>query len=401
MLHIEREILWRFSATCFGMAMPSMLFGRTLLFAFIILGAISGLLATKGHSLRASINLLLQSKLIWILGALMTSFAISSATSLTPEASWDKFGQLGIVAIVAFSVFLTLREMTGKHLEVLFKSLAISTAVCSVIALTDALSGYDRLGIFIHGDWFDTPYRLNFYTGALAVILPFLWARMITKRNEQEPFAKIVFIPFMALTFIAMIVAGGRIGWAGALVAVTAFVFIATRRHNLTFNVKQGAATLLVALIGLGGYVASHGIAFFLERMDLNSSPRGFGGGRGEIWSIAWENSFQNPIFGIGVNGFRHLPETSDLHPHSAPLQLLLETGFVGLALSLILVLYILKTFWGYAQNSLYGTAALSSFLAFLTVSLANTSIFNIWWLAFFVMITLIGWRAGWSTQRG
>lgn len=400
MLHTEKEILWRLSAACLGMALPAMIFGRTVMFVLIIIGALSGILATKGNSLRASIHLWLDSKLLWILGAILIAFGISAFTSLTPEASLDKYGQIWIVALVALAVFLSLREMSGKHLELLFKSLAITTAVCSVVALTDALSGYDRLGIFLHGDWFDTPYRLNFYAGALAVILPFIWARMITKNKEREPFAKMVFAPLLALTLLALIVSGGRIGWAGGLVALASFVWLAKTRHDMPFGLKQLLVTALTLLAGVGGYVLAHGLEFFTQRMDLDAGQRGFGGGRGDIWQLSLQHSFDQPIFGIGIQGFRYLPNNTDFHPHSAPLQLLLETGFVGLTLAAILVFYILKTFWGYAQHNLYGVAAFSSFLAFCTVSLANTSIFNIWWLAFFVVSTLIGWRAGWATKR-
>jgi len=400
MLLAEKQILWRISALCLGAAMPAMLFERTTLFVLVILGALAGILATKGSSLRATAGLLKQNPFVWLILAIMASFGVSSALGINAAESLDKYGQLWIVLLAGLGVFIALREMPGRHVEGMMTSMTVTTVICCVIVLVDALSGNDRLGVFLHNNWFDTPYRLNFYTGALTVVLPFVWARMLMKRREGEPLAKMMFLPVLMLTLIALVVSGARIGWAGALVALSVFIAFIKWRHDVVFGIKHALLTGLTLAIGFAGYIVSHGLSFFNQRIDLDAGPRGFGGGRGEIWQVAWAHSFDNPIFGIGLQGFRYLPEKVDFHPHSAPLQLLLETGLLGLGLVGVLAFLIMRAFYNYAKHTLYGAAALASFCGFCVVSLANTSIFNIWWVTFFVLLSLIGWRTGWASAR-
>lgn len=400
MLLAEKQILWRISAMCLGAAMPAMLFERTTLFVLIILGAISGILATKGSSLRKTFNLLKQSRLVWLILAIMASFAVSSVFGINQAEALDKYAQLWIVLIVAGGVFVALREMPGRHVEGMMTSMTITTVICCIIMLVDALTGNDRLGLFLHNDWYQTPYRLNFYTGALSVILPFIWARMLMKQREGEPLAKMLFVPVLMLTLFAFVVSGARIGWGGGILALIVFIALVKWRHDVAFGIKHAALTLFTLLAGFGGYIYSHGMEFFHHRIDLNAGTRGFGGGRGEIWQLSWQHSFDNPLFGIGLQGFRYLPDRIDLHPHSAPLQLLLETGIIGLGLVGVFAFIVLRTFYNYAQHTLYGAAAVASFCGFSFVSLANTSIFNLWWTAFFALFTLIGWRTGWASPR-
>ena len=114
----------------------------------------------------------------------------------------------------------------------------------------------------------------------------------------------------------------------------------------------------------------------------------------------AWEGFLQYPLFGVGVMNFRNMSHAIDLHPHNWFLQILLEGGIVGMAAFLVLIGLVLWRFYGFAKGNLYGVAALASFIAFLVTGLANTSIFNGWWLTYLIVSAMLGWRAGWGGDQ-
>jgi O-antigen ligase len=78
------------------------------------------------------------------------------------------------------------------------------------------------------------------------------------------------------------------------------------------------------------------------------------GTGRTELWGVAWEMARDNPITGVGLNNFvveskEYVRQPGSLEfveliaerprvAHNIYLQLLAETGFVGLALFLVLL---------------------------------------------------------------
>ena len=116
-------------------------------------------------------------------------------------------------------------------------------------------------------------------------------------------------------------------GIAVAAVAAVAFLSVAT-----VVVVRDGAPWTLV-----GGWVEE-----FRESSGPVSSPdtaylsSGLGGGRYDIWRVAWTLFRENPIVGIGVDNFtvdnvrlrRDLNDSA--YPHSVELRVLAQTGIVG-----------------------------------------------------------------------
>ncbi len=70
----------------------------------------------------------------------------------------------------------------------------------------------------------------------------------------------------------------------------------------------------------------------------------------GQIWHSAWNIAMENPAFGVGLRQFReacpdakygaqdNIPQRCNLHPHNIYLEWLSESGFIGLALFVILI---------------------------------------------------------------
>lgn len=371
-----------------GMALPSMLLGKSVLYVLLLLGITTGLLATKDESLRATMKLLLNSRVTALAVLLMGSLLVGVATGINPAFAVERWAEVAFVLLCAVALFMTFREMPGRHLEMLLKVLAISTVVGSVLALTDALIGDPRLSAALHGkDMALTPYRLHYMSSILAVIAPFVWARLMIKAREGEPFAIRVAAPVSLFIFMVAVVCGGRAGWVGVAAGLVTFLGLISRYHGFVIHKKHWVLGLIVAVLSVGLYAFSFG-GFGVERVLI---------GRGPVWEQAFENIAQAPLFGIGVMNFRNLPGAVDMHPHNWLLQMLLEGGIVSTAIFIALVGLILWRFYGYAKGNIYGVAAMASLIAFLVAGLANTSIFTGWWMCFLIVSAMLGWRAGWG----
>lgn len=398
----DKNMLWRISAVLLGAALPSILVLKPgLMYGLLAVGLLVGLTATKGDSLRGSVRLMLDSWVVVLVVAMLGSFLLSSALAVEPMVSLDKWLDVLLAAAVAGLMFVLLRQMPGVYLEVLLKSLAV-TAFCMMgLALLDVFLNEPRLSMFIHGeDKYVGQYRLNFFSSALAVMLPFVWARLLTKAKEGEPFARKVALPAAAVSLLTLVICGGRAGWVGGMVAVVVFLFMAGRYHKLVVHARHWLSVAAVVAVGLGGYALAYGPHFMLQRlMVVPEGGRGLMSGRMEVWESAIRHLGDSPLFGVGLMGFRHLPGTVDMHPHNWVLQMLLETGVVGTAVFVALMGLLVTTFARFAKGNLYGVAALASLLAFLVAGLANTSIFNMWWVTMFVFTSLLGWRAGWAGE--
>ncbi|MFZ2587909.1 MAG: O-antigen ligase family protein [Alphaproteobacteria bacterium] len=396
----DKHMLWRISAVLLGAALPCILFLKPgLTYGLLAVGLMTGLAATQGESLRGSLRLVLDSWVSVLVVGLLGSLLVSTAMGVNVGYALDKWFQLVFAAGIAVGMFVLLRQMSGAYVEILLKSLAVSTFVMIGVAMLDALLDEPRLAQFLHGaKMATTEYRLNFYSGALAVILPFVWARLLMKAKEGEPFAKKVALPAAALSLLALIVCGGRAGWMGGLVAVVVFMVVAGRYHKMVVHLRHWVAVVAVMVAGFGVYGFAHGWEFLLRRvMVVPEGGRGLMSGRLEVWQSVWNNMGEYVWFGIGPMNYRNLPGVVDMHPHNWVLQMLLEAGVVGTVVFVALVGYLMMTFVRYAKGNLYGVAAVASLCAFLVAGLANTSIFNMWWVTFWVFTSLLGWRAGWA----
>ncbi len=401
MLQEDKQILWRASAVLMGMALPTILIGKGVLYVLLVLGMICGLMATKDESLRATVKLLLNSRTTLAIVALMAALMVGVATGINPRYALEQWGQVALFCLGAAALFMTLREMPGRHVELMLKTLAIATMAACGLALIDALAHEPRLSGALHGvDKALTPYRLNFMSGVLAVILPFVWARLMVKSREGEPFAVRIAPWAAAFGFVVAIACGGRSGWVGLAAGVVVFLLVAGRYHGLVIHKKHWLAGGGLVGLGLAFYTLAAGWEFVWRRISIFGEAgheRGMLSGRGDVWAQAWDGFMSAPLFGVGVMNYRNLPDAIDLHPHNWLLQMLLEGGVVGLALFLVLVGLVAQRFFGYAKGNLYGVAALASFTAYWVTGLGNTSMFNGWWMTFLIVLCMLGWRAGWG----
>ncbi|MEC9290798.1 MAG: O-antigen ligase family protein [Pseudomonadota bacterium] len=401
----EVNTLWRISAICMGAAMPAMLLGKAITSILLILALIFGMMATKDTSIRSSVSMFMSSTLAKVIFALLGAFTLSSLFSIDPNYSLEHTGQMAMVAVGAFFLFVVLREMPSRYTSMVMRTLVMSTLVVMILCILDATLQDERLSSALHGKDFWRPHRLNFMSPILAILLPFMWAWMLKMYRESEVMARYLAIPLVLLGGIAVFLTGGRAGWLAFGLAGVVFLGFASRYHGIVLHKRHWGLGILTAGIGLIGYGYSRGYHILMERIQFWNEPFGVGSGRDQIWSFAIEHMDKNPVTGIGVNAFRKLPVpaegiASNAHPHNFIIQLFLETGALGLIAGLVLWGLVFKQFWHGAKADLYALAGLSSFMAFSLAALFSASIFNATWLVFAIVPALIAYRMGWRTSR-
>ena len=182
-----------------------------------------------------------------------------------------------------------------------------------------------------------------------------------------------------------------RNGWATLALMAIATSWLAVRaggaRLREVATLLAGTATVVALLLGGAFLVDRPGVdgeldqqfSFrFEQRASLatDTTPTGPGrvpDDRATVWPEYWDAFRENPVRGIGLGTGWERPDLQE--PHSLPLQLLAETGFIGMAGFLVLLAIVLG-----AGSGLVGRVALVA--AFLP-AVAQTVVFEpTWWFA-------------------
>jgi putative inorganic carbon (HCO3(-)) transporter len=221
-----------------------------------------------------------------------------------------------------------------------------------------------------------------------------------------------VALGFITLGFVATESRGGVLGLAFALVA--AFLLLRHQRARVL-------AWTLIAAAGLAVYLPFHHDA--LHRLTHFG---GGGSGREDQWTVAWRIFRAHPLFGVGLGNFTVLEPRYTLEPgpmthvaiiaetpdivHNTYLQLLAETGVIGLIVFLIVVAGSLRASWlaakrfdavgredygDLARAVLIGTIGMLAASFFLT----NGNNFELW-ILFALGPAMLTLAKGWHAER-
>ncbi|HUR84044.1 MAG TPA: O-antigen ligase family protein [Solirubrobacteraceae bacterium] len=165
--------------------------------------------------------------------------------------------------------------------------------------------------------------------------------------------------------------AHGRLALAAAIVILAAGFAATASRGGMVAAVVTGLAAialyrgrrLQVALLVVGGLcLAGASLAASPAAWERVTSIDTRGNGRADLWHVAWRMSSEHPVAGVGLDSFRSRAAEYVRRPgslrfvdliaerprvvHNTYLQLLAETGIVGLALFLLVVGACLRAGW-------------------------------------------------------
>lgn len=305
-----------------------------------------------------------------------------------------------IVAIASLRFFLAtitlLIFLNKRHFNLLMKFIAILALFWSADAMLQYFTGTDIIGRASSVD------RLNGIFGhhvKLGPVLAFLLPMVMIGLKRHKPF-----IRWMSVFIIVLVIilSGTRSAWIMAFVTLLAYWFhhVKERRVQLLFKSSVVAILMLISL----WFISPE----FKQRMDRSLSV--FDGTyagvdfalakRLPIWKTSWNMVQHHPINGIGAHAFRKAYPTFassndvwqqegdvGMHAHHWILEILAETGFIGLLL-MTLAIYKLLLFIKTNYNHEYSWAYM---IALLTMFLPITSTYSIFASFWSICIWFVG----------
>ncbi len=255
---------------------------------------------------------------------------ISAIASDHFHASLIKQVQYLIHCLFAYSAWVFLRQH-GKH------SLMVTALVLSFIWIL----------ISIGQRWYslEDPYSFNWVRGTpffnnirhfgfiQIAILPFLYLPLFSSFR----FKKYLTLILLSLFWGSLIWTCSRGTFLSAIIVSLIIPFYLNHRKKELFYLF-GIAFSLGWIIALQFPVESGSLnpyrLLFLNYENGIVSSEQLSSGRTEIWirtlTAMWQH---NPLFGLGANGYLYVSPhiwPDSVHPHSGPVQLLAEFGFIG-----------------------------------------------------------------------
>lgn len=197
--------------------------------------------------------------------------------------------------------------------------------------------------------------------GYLARLFPLLIAVLIYSFNLKKSYTFIILL-ILVFTDVLIFISGERTA-LGLLFLSTVFIIIFLSKYK-----KIRFFTFLVSLI-IMAILAVYNPAIKERNIDYTISQiSGNGSGELKVFSemhhnyliVSWQMFIDNPLFGQGPKMFRilcnddkfkinELNNTCSTHPHNTFIQLLAETGLVGLIIILIVSFTIIQTIYNHS----------------------------------------------------
>jgi O-antigen ligase len=353
--------------------------------------------------------------LLWLWAAYFLAALISSPGAVDPARSWSSTA--AYIRFAPFGIYVCFAVRRASRLNALCLATGTVVALWALDAWVQALTGYSLGG---HAE----AQRISGIFGAgnlklgpvLASLSPFvLWG---AKRHLGR--GGLIFA--MLFLLAPILLAGSRAAWITYGVALLAFFWIEAR-SPLRFAAWILAAGIIVA--------AAMGIAWktsarFDARMDrtvaaLHDNRHALdyaSSGRLDIWRVTAKMITAHPVVGVGVRDFREAypryasPDDHFVteeacgvgegacHPHQIVLEVLGDTGVVGLLLWLAGVVLALRA-WRDAGSEARRRAFPVTVALAVTVFPLNTHLafYSAWWgLLFWWLLAL--WCAALSCDR-
>jgi len=227
-----------------------------------------------------------------------------------------------------------------------------------------------------------------FNRGAVAIAL-IVWPLAAWLWSRRVGWAALAIPVLLGIAAFFMESAAATVGFAAGALAVA--LVVCHRRVGRAATLAAGVVAFVAMPFAV---LAMHGGGWHRAAWLMGSAQH-----RVAIWEFAVERIAERPLLGWGFDASRHIGaafggigETGrnilPLHPHNAPLQLLLELGAVGALLALgVLCLVALRLDTLPARTRECGQAL---FVATLAVGCLAFGLWQNWWLALIVCVGLL-----------
>ncbi len=228
--------------------------------------------------------------------------------------------------------------------------------------------------------WF---YRVNsvFYDpsiyGRFLVVAILAGLAVVLRRRGRDPLWAIAATLVLGITWVGLLPSFSQSSYVALMVGVAVAAIVMWRWRSL---VLLGAAAAVLLLVVAASPQLRHRI-----QGKTSSSLSHITSGRSTLARNGIKLAVHNPVFGVGVGGFKRAyadetglkgREPKAAASHTTPITVAAETGLPGLALLLFLVWVALRTGFGRIGPAFEGTARLAFGLA-LTAILVHCLFYN------------------------
>ena len=220
------------------------------------------------------------------------------------------------------------------------------------------LTGKDIFGFFgpvivgRYGGVFDTELVIGGYLTYISLPIIFYFCKYLIL---EKPYLKLYILFFISVIFSSILISGERINF---LVFVTGLFIIFLYSFNINYFFKFAGTLTLCFIIVFSNKFLQHKYNSFL--FDVNNFKNS---NHANLIFSAYDVWKNNKLFGVGLKNYRITcqknkinsitknPEVCSTHPHNFYLEMLSETGAVGLLLFFIFLLNLLYFFYKKKKN--------------------------------------------------
>jgi O-antigen ligase len=256
----------------------------------------------------------------------------------------------GFLTLVVFILFVKSNNISNRDIG----QLLLLTSIAYYAMGLDFFNHFTPQGIFDFSFFRDSSVsskrleEANIGYHAPALLAMYGLAFVISTRNAIKS-NKLYTVLFIATSLLAILISGARQSIFGFAIILSVFIYFNSRINK---NIKL----LLILLFTAGFFV-------FIQQIESQSIQAMFEaesieGGLNRDYQRAFDIIQENPMLGEGLGGYPDFTYGRSQYPHNIILEILSETGSVGLLLCLIIVVIFLrkKNYFNYktANNSQY-----------------------------------------------
>ncbi len=383
------------AAVALGAAVPLLVFGRTALAAAAAVAILGLLFAIPRAQLVPGINRAMASPLggmVWLTFAL---WLVSVAGSGELGRSLVVWLRMAALLTVGTGLCTVLRARPDLHTMAL-KALGAGALGCGLVGLVAlAVASDPYVWLMGHGDEREisgiAAAVMKSYGTALALAMPtVLWAGFRLPHGWRLPA-----LTFQAVALVLLFVLESRAGLLAAGLGGGVF------GCWLALRLRHGRLVLLLVPL-----IVAVVIAVFLDNQRNNDMEAALGlptwlvdSHRQTIWAFSMSYFDQAPWFGVGLDTINLLPGAAEVipgayveyvpsHPHNFVVEVLVETGAVGLAaMTASLIVLAAGLIRATRRDGAAGATLLALCAAFWFVNLVSYSFWSYWWQASWVLL--------------
>jgi O-antigen ligase len=307
----------------------------------------------------------------WVLAGLLSILTLSALTSGTPEVVAPDGGmalwRLTMSFLVPAGLYWIVRQAPLPQRE--WKGWLAAMSVLGIYLAVTACAEISRQWWLVFPHYISDP-TLGIHFGrargpdlnsaSLGIYLvTCLWATWIL-RPYVRPISQLALFVALPLIVVGVFFTYTRSTWIGLLASGTVVGALQVPRH------LRLPAFAMAALVGGVLVTATWSNVVDLEREGSGQESHHSIDQRKSFTYVSWQMFKDNPIFGVGFGRFydRKLPYLSDrsqdfeleslrpLHHHNTLLSLLTETGMIGLAAFIALLVAWVRMAWSLAKDA-------------------------------------------------